>query len=159
MGLDAHVLCTCFREGKTKPHPFPELLVYDEVEGPVLDSDAEPTLEQWQDHDRWRANACPHKDGELISIRLGNISLIAQLRADIESIKQPSTEHFAVLLEKVLYSGTHSGDFVPANEVPELRHEVNLLCKHPLDEPLAEFVDSMTKLCEASLQSGNPIVF
>lgn len=33
MGLDAFVRCNCYREGKTKPLPFPEARLYIDEDG------------------------------------------------------------------------------------------------------------------------------
>ena len=31
MALDGHVRCKCIREGRAKPHPFPDSLIFDET--------------------------------------------------------------------------------------------------------------------------------
>ena len=159
MGLDAHVLCTCFRDGRTKPHPIPALLAYDEVDGPILDTNKNPTLAQWLEHDSWRVSACEHPNGELVAIRLGNMSRIAAVRSDIESIERTSRDRFPIVLEKVVYDGIHSSDHIPVSEVPQLQNEINMLRSYIRDEYLSDFVDSMAKLCDASLRTRNPIVF
>jgi len=159
MGLDAYVLCACFREGKTKPHPLPDLLIDDAIYGPGLDQSAAPTLEQWLLHDRWRLDACEHKNGELIHKRLGNMSWIGAVRADVESIERTSSSRFPLVLDKVVFDGTHSGDWIPPGDVPELSNEVSALREFVLDEFLSDFVRSMSELCEASLKTGNPILF
>lgn len=60
MGLDAWVYCNCIKEGKALPHPFPELLVFDETGEPTLQSEGEISLELWLTHDKWYRNSCPH---------------------------------------------------------------------------------------------------
>ena len=51
MSLDAFVRCTCIREGKAKPHPFPDRLTFDESGEPTLTGD--PSEEEWEAHDQW----------------------------------------------------------------------------------------------------------
>jgi hypothetical protein len=44
MGLDASVHCNCVKEGKARPHPFPELWAFDETGGPILKGSGEIDL-------------------------------------------------------------------------------------------------------------------
>ncbi|MGB6814370.1 MAG: hypothetical protein WBE23_15815 [Candidatus Sulfotelmatobacter sp.] len=53
MALDAFVRCTCIRDGKAKPHPFPDRLTFDERNEPMLTGD--PTDDEWEAHDQWLA--------------------------------------------------------------------------------------------------------
>ena len=59
MALDAFVRCTCIRDGKAKPHPFPDRLAFDERGEPMLTGD--PTEDEWEAHDRWLAESCEHE--------------------------------------------------------------------------------------------------
>jgi hypothetical protein len=60
-----------------------------------------------------------------------------------------------------VYDGTHTGDWVPAKETPELLKEVNLVLQSSdiLTPGEQEFFQAMKRLCEASLATGNPIGF
>jgi hypothetical protein len=61
----------------------------------------------------WTQNGCPHEDGYLVFKHLGNIGSIAHVRAHLEPLAQT---HFPLLMEKVVYSGMHGGDSIPAGE-------------------------------------------
>ena len=39
MSLDGFVRCTCIRDGKAKPHPFPDRLIVDKSGEPTLTGD------------------------------------------------------------------------------------------------------------------------
>ena len=77
MGLDAYLRCRCIQDGLAKPHPLPERLTLDETMEPVLTGD--PSMDEWNAHDRWFAESCEHS-GYLLSERLGDISMVAHLR-------------------------------------------------------------------------------
>jgi hypothetical protein len=157
MGLDAWVCCNCVREGKAKAHPFPEKLVFDDGGQPALNDGASNV--DWIAHDRWLAESCEH-GGFLLSVRLGNISMIAHVREFLGDLQRTSSR-FPLLLEKVFYDGIHSGDSIPSADVPQLLKEVDTVLRssNTFDSTDKEFFASMTRLCEASIATGNPIVF
>ena len=97
MGLNAWVHCNCVKEGKAPPHPYPELLVFEETGEPALVCNGEISLDQWKRHDAWYRNSCRHS-GTLIDKPLGNIALVAHVR---EFIKTNSPGDFPLLLERV----------------------------------------------------------
>jgi hypothetical protein len=68
---------------------------------------------------------------------------------------------FPILLKRVVYDGTHTGDSVPIKQSPALLREVNLVLgsRDILTEGEKEFFESMKRLCEASIATGNPIMF
>ncbi len=72
MSLDAFVRCTCIRDGRAKPHPFPERFVWEEAGSPSLSGD--PSEEEWEAHDHWVQESC-EPEGYLVSESLGNITL------------------------------------------------------------------------------------
>jgi hypothetical protein len=49
MGLNAAVCCNCIKEGKAPPHPFSELLAFDNTGEPTLksDGDGDVNLKLW----------------------------------------------------------------------------------------------------------------
>jgi hypothetical protein len=155
MGLDASVHCNCVKEGKAPPHPFPELLAFDETGEPTLKSDADISLKLWSKHDKWYRDSCPHS-GHLVEKHLGNISLVACVRGFLEDNSRNS---FPLLLERVVYSGTHSGDWVAASEVPQLLTETRRLQGSTSDPVIIQFTNDVIELAEASIATGNPIVF
>jgi hypothetical protein len=155
MGLDAHVCCNCIKEGVAPPHPFPELLAFDETAGPVLKSDHEVSLERWIEHDAWHRTSCPHS-GYLLKKQLGNLTLIAHVRAYLDLKGLPS---FPVLKQRVVYNGTHEGDWIGSAEASCLLEEARKLREIATIPVVAQFAGDMIELAEASVQSGNPIVF
>lgn len=158
MGLDAYVRCTCIRDGKAKPHPFPDRLKLDKTEEPVLTGD--PSTEEWAAHDSWFAESCEH-GGYLLCERLGNITLAAHLRDFLKGLEGRPGPKFRILLTKVLYNGTHTGDEIPVSMSAELEKEVDTVLHSSdiLTDSEREFFVSMKRLCEASIETGNPIVF
>lgn len=159
MSLDAYVRCTCIREGKVKkPHPFPDRFTWDESNAPSLSGD--PAEEEWEAHDRWVQNSCEH-EGFLVSEFLGNITRIHNVRDFLRGLQGNPGPKFPVLLKRVVYDGTHTGDWVPVKQSPALLREVNLVLGSSdiLTQGEREFFEAMNRLCEASIATGNPIVF
>jgi len=68
---------------------------------------------------------------------------------------------FPILLKKVVYDGTHTGDWLPVKESPALLWEVDLVLGSSdiLTEGEKEFFQTMKRLCEASVATGSPIMF
>lgn len=159
MSLDAYVRCSCIRDGKArKPYPFPDRFTWDENNAPSLTGD--PDQAEWDAHDQWVQQACEH-EGYLVSEFLGNITRIRNVREFVRGLQGNPGPKFPILLKKVVYDGTHTGDWVPAQETPELLKEVNLVLQSSdiLTQGEQEFFEAMKRLCEASLATGNPIGF
>jgi hypothetical protein len=158
MALDGFVRCTCIRDGKAKPHPFPNKLAFDEANEPVLIGDASD--EEWEAHDLWLEDCCGH-GGFLISEFLGNITRVQNLRGFLGGLQGTPGPRFPVLLEEVLYDGTHTGDWVPKEQTAALLQEVEIVLQSNdiLSDSEKEFFNAMKRLCEASLETGNPILF
>ena len=155
MGLDASVHCNCVKEGKAPPHPFPELLAFDETGEPTLKSAGDIDVKLWLKHDKWYRDSCPHS-GYLVEKRLGNMASVAYVRGFLE---EHVPNGFPVLLERVVYTGTHSGDWVAAGDVPQLLTETRRLQGLTSDPLVLQFVNDVVELAEASIATGNPIVF
>ena len=158
MSLDGYVRCTCIREGKAKPHPFPDRLTLDQSSTPSLTGD--PTDEEWETHDEWIQNSREHQ-GFLASEFLGNITRVKNVRDFVKGLQGNPGPKFPLLLKKVVYDGTHTGDWLPANQTAALMKEVDLVLgsRDILTPGEKEFFESMKRLCEASLATGNPIGF
>jgi len=139
--------------------PQPEFVLLEENGGLTLDCD-QPGVDQ-EAFNRWRATACEHGQwGELVSHRLGNITLITFLRELLST--QP--QRFPILLSKVLYNGVHCGDFLSSAEVGLLAIEVERLKEiHAVqesDEPFVRHFElQMRELAEAAQSVGKPIAF
>jgi hypothetical protein len=90
-------------------------------------------------------------------IRFGNISQVAHLRALLEKLLPAENR---IILHKVLYDGSHSGDFIPVSALPEIETEINLLRQQQqAAADLSNFLDQLTHLAEIARRSSNPIVF
>lgn len=155
MGLGASVRCNCVKEGKAPPHPFPELLTFDNTGEPTLKSDGDIDLTLWLTHDKWYRTSCAHS-GCLVEKHLGNIASVAYLR---EFLENNSPDSFPLLLERVVYSGSHSGDSVAASDAVQLLIEIGKLRGVTTDPTICTFANDLTELADASIASGNPIVF
>jgi hypothetical protein len=158
MSLDAFVRCTCIRDGKAKPHPFPDRLTFDEAGDPTLSG--EPSDDEWDAHDHWLAESCEH-EGYLLSMFLGNITRVGNLRSFLRGLQGSPGPKFPILLGKVLYDGTHTGDWISSKDAAKLLKEVEIVLHSSdiLADSEKEFFNNMKQLCEASIQTGNPIMF
>ncbi len=155
MGLDASVRCNCIQEGKARPHPFPGLLGFDEAGEPTLKGDRDTNLKLWLKHDKGYRDSCPHS-GYLVEKRLGNTASVAYVRAFLAN---HSPNSFPLLLERVVSSGSHSGDWVAASDMPQLLTETRRLQGLTCDPLILQFTNDVVELGEASIATGNPIVF
>ena len=162
MGLDAHVRCNCIKEGKTKPFPFPGRLRFEECGEPFLDDgNGKPSrdLAELLVFDQWADDpGCEHK-GTLIRTRIGNISYIAHIRSWVESKEIQFGKRFPILLQRVVYSGSHAGDWIDHADAQRMLEELNNIETTAEDELQREFVQTMRQLCDASVTSSNPIMF
>lgn len=158
MSLDAFVRCTCIREGKAKPHPLPGRLTFNESGEPMLTGD--PSEKEWDAHDKWIVESCEH-EGFVLAVFLGNITRVKNLRTFLKALQGKPGPRFPILLEKVLYDGTHTGDWIPAKETPALLKEVNTVLHSSdiLADSEKEFFNNMKQLCGASMATGNAIMF
>jgi hypothetical protein len=158
MSLDAFVRCTCIRDGKAKPHPLPDRLTFDEAGEPTLTGD--PSEDEWEAHDHWLGESCEH-EGYLVSEALGNITRVGNLRSFLRHLQGKPGPRFPMLLTKVLYDGTHTGDWISSEHAEKLLKEVNTVLHSSdiLADSEKEFFSSMKRLCEASITTGNPIMF
>jgi len=95
-------------------------------------------------------------DFEAVAFRLGNISEIASLRDEIGGLLDDGS----VLLQRVLYSGTHTADVIPLELMARLSAEVEIIAKSPrLSDELRAFVSKIKTLAGAAMNESNPIVF
>jgi hypothetical protein len=156
MGHDACVYCDCYERGRLRTPPPQSELVYVDECGQVVDAPGADV----EAFDAWAATACEHPGGELIHHRLGNIALIEFLRAELSR----SRGGFPILLNKVVYDGTHCGDHLDLPTVGFLGAEINsmrsLHCEDSEEEELLRtFERQMEELVAASLAVRKPIAF
>jgi hypothetical protein len=159
VGLDATVYCNCFETDSLREIPPFVDLIYVSAHG-GLDCKSE-NLNVQLEFDQWLMNrACEHEDGVLLHHYIGNIALVCVLRNEL----QKWSENFQIILEKILYSGTHAGDFLTLEDIEKLSKEIDFLEKlRGSTEQNQEFLnDFRVKLCDlvqASTKVSKPISF
>lgn len=125
MGLDASVYCDCWEKGKlNSPAPNPEFVTMDESGFLEIESDDDQLYFAFEE---WKSSACEHPSMKLVHRRLGNISHIAVLRDIVSQLSSDPKEEFPVTWNKVIYSGSHGGDFLRVDEVRKLKDEIDVL--------------------------------
>jgi hypothetical protein len=93
---------------------------------------------------------------EAVTHRLGNITAISILSDEVSQLIGPES----FLERKILYSGTHSGDAIPLQELDELSAELNRIRETGRSSPMIqEFVSALQQLIQAAKDECNPIVF
>lgn len=98
----------------------------------------------------WADDDC---NSELASVRIGNVSLIGDLRKEIRLM----SGSFPAILDRVLYSGSHCGDEIPADLVAELRQELLRLPNG--SNWLEDFRKDFLGLCQIAIDRKRPIHF
>lgn len=98
------------------------------------------------------------KDLFAADVWIGNISGVAWLREQIES---RWADKCLLILNAVLYCGTHSGDFISLDQVRIIKLEIaGMDCDEgSLPARLATFFEHMKQLVKAAESEGNPIAF
>jgi hypothetical protein len=89
---------------------------------------------------------------------LGNIAEIAALRTEVSTV----LGNDSIISNKVLYSGSHSGDRIPFDDLQRLDSEISLVRARTVDTrstALGRFLESLSELVEAAKKQHNPIVF
>lgn len=169
MGLDAFVYCDCVEKGRLAiSHPLPDLLFIDETGYPNISSDKSRDIAL---HDAWEAkHPCPHERFRLLKHRLGNVWLVELIREALRQISANPLSDFPTLWSKVIYSETHTGDFLRNQDVLRLSEELVQLNRalskkeqySSLKEKMSflkEFVAKLEELIQASLAVRKPIAF
>ena len=95
-----------------------------------------------------------------VEMRLGNLALIAALREQIRTIF--GSDSNSLLIDGVLYSGSHSGDVIPVADLGRLRDELaklQNLTEGNRTAELSTFLDQFQQLVASAEYQQNPIVF
>lgn len=163
MSLNAVVYCDCVEKGRVMvPHPLPDLLFINETGAPDISSTDPREIEA---HDRWESlQPCQHEHFWLAERWLGNTSLIGSIRALIKQFSSDPAREYPALWSKVIYDGSHSGDFLTGDDVRQLSDEVDRLSRVrnlPITDttPLMEFLRKLEDLIQVSLSVNKPISF
>lgn len=162
MSLNAIVYCDCVERQRLKvPHPLPELLFIDDTGYPNIRS-SNPRDEDL--HDRWEAQSpCSHEHFRLVEHWLGNVESVGEIRQYLEQLTEGRSIEYPILASKVIYNGSHSGDFLAVDEVLRLGDEIVLLRK--IEKPSADatqwddFLSKLEDLVGGSLSVRKPISF
>jgi hypothetical protein len=98
---------------------------------------------------------------KVVEKRIGNMTMVDRLKAEVDRILGDSSSE-TLLVSKVLYSGTHSGDIISLNELDRLKAEIALvrgITEPQMSPELKHFLSDMQELIGASEKHRNPIVF
>ena len=91
--------------------------------------------------------------------RIGNLAMVGFLR---EEISKAFGHQESLLSTKVVYSGSHTGDYIPFPQIDLLNREIEELeriTKPSRSGELADFIAQMRSLIAAANREGNGIVF
>ena len=91
---------------------------------------------------------------QIASLRIGNISQVAFLRGIASSVLGEQS----VVVSKILFSGSHSGDSLTFDELEPLASELHRL-EVASDADLQEFARGMLELVHTALKHERPICF
>jgi hypothetical protein len=97
MGLDAAVMCNCFRDGKTTPPPFPREWFEIDDEGYLNLKKECDSHESWAKQYEWQQSCCEH-EGMFARERISNWSGYRQFQ---EALGEVGWQHFPVLKEQL----------------------------------------------------------
>jgi hypothetical protein len=100
----------------------------------------------------------PTEDLCAAAVRIGNISAVAWIR---EQVASRWADECPVVLNSILYSGAHSGDSIPLDQVRRIKLEIAVIDSSDasIAPGLAAFLDDMRLLITASEAERNPIAF
>lgn len=101
MGLDASVMCNCYKQGKTTPCPFPEYFYVDAEGFPTLDLPFEGNEDKFEELDEWLATCCEHPHMDYAAVYVANWKGYRSFR---EALEQIGWEHFPVLEAELPHS-------------------------------------------------------
>lgn len=98
MGLDATVMCSCFRDGTTTPPPFPRDWLEIDDEGYINLKKERDSDENWAKHYAWEQSCCEHKGMDFSSECISNWTGYRQFQ---EALGEIGWQHFPVLKEQL----------------------------------------------------------
>ena len=92
------------------------------------------------------------------SKRLGNVETVNYLYGQISEFLPEET---SIILTRILYNASHSGDKIDFAEIEKLKSEINFIREkfNPNDSHAKDFLDNLSKLASRSIKERNPIVF
>lgn len=158
MALDAFVFCDCFERDNLRSNPPGGMELRVAPNGDIT-SDP-PDDSAWHAFIAWKlAKACLHQGMILVRHRLGNDTAISGIRSEL----QKDALRFPLLLEKVVYSGTHTCDWLPLSTLSRLTEELKQIDPDPAHTPAADalrlFKIQIAELIIAAQIAQKPICF
>ena len=168
MGLDAVIFCDCIEKNRLKvPHPYPRLLYVSSNGSPEIRSKDSIKIEE---HDKWmEIPPCQHESMMVDGCFLGNMALIERMRNALAAVsRRPPLPTFPVLLGRVIYSGTHTGDYLTIAQVRKLAMELQQLKSFHLRQvgvssanlqAIMSVISKLDKLVRTSRKVRKPIAF
>ena len=85
---------------------------------------------------------------------LGNLNSISIIRSELSEsgIKSP-------IIERIISSGSQSGEYIEVSEFPQLKTEIESFQKLKFDASIVEFLKNISDLIKIGEAENNPIVF
>ena len=77
MGLDASVMCNCYRQGEATPCPFPEHFSVDADGFPALNLLYEYNEDKFDAFDTWLATCCDHPNMDYAAVFVGELERVS----------------------------------------------------------------------------------
>jgi hypothetical protein len=168
MGLDAVVYCDCVEKNRLAiPHPYPRLLYIGRNGAPEIRSRDKAKIDQ---HDDWLDRPpCTHDQMMLDGCCLGNSFYILRLRDIIAHVSTKRGHAVPILLKRVFYNGTHTGDYLTVKDVGRLSDELDglkgalfletgLVLAEDAGE-ISNTIRALRRLVRKALTVNKPIVF
>jgi hypothetical protein len=156
MALDAFVYCDCFEKENLRCSPPADVQLRVAPNGEITCS--APTDRAWFAFTNWRlSKACSHPAMILKHHRLGTAHQITPLRQQLRN----DETRFPILLNKILYSDTHTCDWIPLPILPQLTEELKHLDPPatPQGEALRHLKIQLAELIIAAQMANKPICF
>jgi hypothetical protein len=94
MGLDASVMCNCYRLGKTKPCPFPDYFAVDADGFPTLSLPYDGNEDRFDEFEEWLADCCEHPHMDYQAVYIANWK---GYESFLDALEQIGLDHFPVL--------------------------------------------------------------
>jgi hypothetical protein len=159
MGYDAHVVCNCFKEGKTSDFPYKENIYYDGEDfyltmEDLYKSNKEEYYKRYKKFDAWKSTACPHADFYFEKQYLANISGMAAFWTIIEELG--GSQRFPILSA---YLPTSNSGKLPTEIAEIALKELNDLEQEPASEKKAVLKIKNTGDVIQTTNENHPSIF
>ena len=138
MGLDATVMCNCFRDRKTSPPPFPREWLEVDDEGYINLKKEHDSKDNWGRQYEWEQSCCDHEGMKFESQHISNWTCYRQFQ---EALAQVGWNNFPVLKEQLPNA---NGGLTPSLESTKALEELNLFAAAGEIELKTVLVNSVT---------------